>query len=81
MYREIDDLVECKYRFVGRGHRNGVFKILFVQDENMISEIDFSNDESEEEEYHKESTLIQVIQNKSVIAACDASVSNGIVAG
>ena len=47
----------------------------------MISEIDFSNDESREEEYHEESALIQVIRNKSVIATCNASVSNGVVAG
>ena len=61
MYREIDNVVEYKYGFVGRVHRNRVFKILFVQDENMISKINFSDNKSEEEEYYEESTLIYAI--------------------
>ena len=58
MYREVDNIVECKYGFVGRLYRNRVFKILFVQDEDMISEIDFSDNKSKEKEYHEESALI-----------------------
>ena len=81
MHRETDDLVEYKYGFVRRAYRNGVFKILFVQDEDMISEINFSDNESEEEEYHEESALIQAIWNKSAITVCNALVSNGVVVG
>jgi len=57
------------------------FKILFVQDKDMINEISYSDDESNKEEYHEESTLIQAIQNKLAIAACNSSVENSVMAG
>jgi len=68
VHRETDDLVKCKYRFIGRAHGNRVFKILFVQ-------------KSEEEEYHEESALMQVMRNKSAITVCNPLVSNGVVVG
>ena len=38
VYNETIELVNCKNQFIGRIYRNGVFKFLFIQDEEMVEE-------------------------------------------
>ena len=54
--------VECNYSFLGRIYNNGVFRILFMyQNEIELSDSEDSKSDNEDNNYHDECSLIQKI--------------------
>ena len=75
VYQHVDKALSCDREFFGRLQLNNVIQILFVCEEEEI------DSDSNTESYNKESTIIQEIIAKTVVAVCDTSVNIGIIAG
>ena len=60
VYKKITLSVNYNYRFIGRIHNNSVFWILFVyQNKIKYSNLDESDSDTKENDYHDECSLIQ----------------------
>ena len=66
----------CNIGFLGRIHKNGVIKMIFIKE---IEEVK-SNTSGEEDGYNSKNIIVDSIRQGIALAVCDSSAKNGCIA-
>ena len=77
-YKQSNTTEKCNNSFIRRIHKNGIYKIIFQQDEDDIESID---SESSNNDYNEENTIIQMVQEHRLIAVSDTLLGEIIIVG